>query len=609
MSYQYQDFQSRPVYLDAAPPSNNNVPSPASTHASSASLSPPMQSTAVPLPSPPGSSADEAVATKRYHAVHYTTDSKPASASQTVTPPSSDDLGPIPTIQTTAAGSTQPSNYRHDLSYPVLGTYSTSQSQQPAKQVSASPSGSSQPPLVCKWLQCDKQFYDAEELYNHLCEIHVGRKSTNNLSLVCRWENCGVSTVKRDHITSHIRVHVPLKPYKCDRCHKTFKRPQDLKKHVKTHADDTVLNGYPKHQAGVAPSMMPGMGYPILDGFQQQQQQPVAAYDYSYGYSYASNSQYQKPIPTSTGYTAAPATTAPVTTMGYDQQQQQQQQHPLAPISNDYSDSRKRAFDATLDFIDSVKRTKMAPVYTQDLASRLSSLDQTGISQYQTTPVPYAAPPSTTQPQTTSDFSSRSLPSYNSLTEAESFLNQLSSNMYQQQEQQKMDNHSSVPPQNAVPVFNPSYSGGYTPVAAPAASVNIYPTVSSGADFSSNWYNNTLPSHPHLASRYDHENARRISVGLLQRSAKEDKNSTKEEQPSKDETDELTNRLAKVRLDAEKKGEEEASDKNSLERHIKLVEDLKELVASMIAQQQKAKDQEQAKDGSKKKLYPEIAAC
>lgn len=34
---------------------------------------------------------------------------------------------------------------------------------------------------------------------------------------------------------------MPLKPHKCDFCGKSFKRPQDLKKHVKTHADDSVL--------------------------------------------------------------------------------------------------------------------------------------------------------------------------------------------------------------------------------------------------------------------------------------------------------------------------------------------------------------------------------
>lgn len=77
----------------------------------------------------------------------------------------------------------------------------------------------------------------------HICEKHVGRKSTNNLNLTCQWNACRTTTVKRDHITSHIRVHVPLKPHKCDFCGKSFKRPQDLKKHVKTHADDSVLVG------------------------------------------------------------------------------------------------------------------------------------------------------------------------------------------------------------------------------------------------------------------------------------------------------------------------------------------------------------------------------
>ncbi|KAL6859630.1 pH-response transcription factor pacC [Trichoderma novae-zelandiae] len=97
-------------------------------------------------------------------------------------------------------------------------------------------------PLVCRWNQCGQKFTTAETLYEHICERHVGRKSTNNLSLTCQWNSCRTTTVKRDHITSHIRVHVPLKPHKCEFCGKTFKRPQDLKKHVKTHADDSVLS-------------------------------------------------------------------------------------------------------------------------------------------------------------------------------------------------------------------------------------------------------------------------------------------------------------------------------------------------------------------------------
>jgi hypothetical protein len=44
-----------------------------------------------------------------------------------------------------------------------------------------------------------------EDLYEHLCQDHIGRKSTNNLCLTCHWEGCGVVCAKRDHITSHLR--------------------------------------------------------------------------------------------------------------------------------------------------------------------------------------------------------------------------------------------------------------------------------------------------------------------------------------------------------------------------------------------------------------------
>lgn len=93
-------------------------------------------------------------------------------------------------------------------------------------------------PFKCHWKECGILFDVPEKLYDHLCDDHVGRKSSNNLSLTCYWDNCLVTTVKRDHITSHLRVHVPLKPFHCDLCPKSFKRPQDLKKHSKIHADD-----------------------------------------------------------------------------------------------------------------------------------------------------------------------------------------------------------------------------------------------------------------------------------------------------------------------------------------------------------------------------------
>ncbi|KAH9065638.1 hypothetical protein EDB87DRAFT_863638 [Lactarius vividus] len=90
----------------------------------------------------------------------------------------------------------------------------------------------------CQWLDCTQAFPDPETLYNHLCHDHIGRKSTNNLCLTCKWRDCVTTCTKRDHITSHLRVHTPLKPHVCEICKKTFKRPQDLKKHEKIHTEE-----------------------------------------------------------------------------------------------------------------------------------------------------------------------------------------------------------------------------------------------------------------------------------------------------------------------------------------------------------------------------------
>lgn len=57
----------------------------------------------------------------------------------------------------------------------------------------------------CLWIDCTQSYADPEALYNHLCNDHIGRKSTNNLCLTCKWKDCGTTCAKRDHITSHLR--------------------------------------------------------------------------------------------------------------------------------------------------------------------------------------------------------------------------------------------------------------------------------------------------------------------------------------------------------------------------------------------------------------------
>ncbi len=77
---------------------------------------------------------------------------------------------------------------------------------------SASPVADASPPPDgpdaqhrCHWQDCVRAFADPETLYNHLCNDHIGRKSTNNLCLTCHWKDCGTTCAKRDHITSHLR--------------------------------------------------------------------------------------------------------------------------------------------------------------------------------------------------------------------------------------------------------------------------------------------------------------------------------------------------------------------------------------------------------------------
>nr|Q5XL24.1 RecName: Full=pH-response transcription factor pacC/RIM101 [Aspergillus giganteus]AAV28549.1 putative transcription factor PacC [Aspergillus giganteus] len=139
--------------------------------------------------------------------------------------------------------------------------------------------------LSCLWQGCSEKCSSAEALYEHICERHVGRKSTNNLNLTCQWGSCRTTTVKRDHITSHIRVHVPLKPHKCEFCGKAFKRPQDLKKHVKTHADDSVLVRSPEPGSRNPDMMFPGggKGYAAAAHYFEPSLNPVPSQAYGHG--------------------------------------------------------------------------------------------------------------------------------------------------------------------------------------------------------------------------------------------------------------------------------------------------------------------------------------
>lgn len=209
--------------------------------------------------------------------------------------------------------------------------------------------------LICQWTACGERLPSPEQLYDHVCERHVGRKSTNNLNLTCQWGSCRTTTVKRDHITSHIRVHVPLKPHKCDFCGKAFKRPQDLKKHVKTHADDSVLLRSPEPNRGgqtaYGGSNKPSGYYPDqhhLGG------QPV------YYQNAASNpSAYHGPGAPQQGSAYGP--------VYYAVSQPQN-------LNAEYEMRKKAAFDALNEFFGEAKERRIDPSTYYDVGHRLMAL-------------------------------------------------------------------------------------------------------------------------------------------------------------------------------------------------------------------------------------------
>ncbi|KAL8423465.1 hypothetical protein RB596_003610 [Gaeumannomyces avenae] len=267
------------------------------------------------------------------------------------------------------------SNSNGNTPAPSTSTTATSQSS----------SGGADDNLICRWNQCNERFVTAETLYDHICERHVGRKSTNNLNLTCQWNSCRTTTVKRDHITSHIRVHVPLKPHKCDFCGKSFKRPQDLKKHVKTHADDSVLARSPQDPNG-------GMS----SGYRPAGKAPSSYYDHN-GHIRTNSAAFGQPH--QNGHASyyshpQPASYGPV----YYQPHLGSRGDMFGHTAS--FDARKRGYDELNDFFGNVKRRQFdAGSYAHVGRSLLPLHGALGVhtggmsSEYMTAPPPPPPPP------------------------------------------------------------------------------------------------------------------------------------------------------------------------------------------------------------------------
>ncbi|KAL4943017.1 hypothetical protein BDV06DRAFT_235037 [Aspergillus oleicola] len=283
--------------------------------------------------------------------------------------PATQPAAPVSSVATPSVTATAAAATAAVASPQMNGNAATS----PVAPASSSASNASRPveELTCMWQGCSEKLPTPESLYEHVCERHVGRKSTNNLNLTCQWGSCRTTTVKRDHITSHIRVHVPLKPHKCDFCGKAFKRPQDLKKHVKTHADDSVLVRSPE----------PGSRNPdIMFGANAKAHyfEPSLNAVPSQGYAHGAPQYYQAhhpPQPTNPSYGNVyyALNTGP------------------EPGHASY-ESKKRGYDALNEFFGDLKRRQFDPNSYAAVGQRLLSLQNLSLPVLSAAPLPEYQP-------------------------------------------------------------------------------------------------------------------------------------------------------------------------------------------------------------------------
>ncbi|KAI9481252.1 MAG: hypothetical protein EXX96DRAFT_607985 [Benjaminiella poitrasii] len=207
----------------------------------------------------------------------------------------------------------------------------------------------------CQWSTCKERFNSPEDLFAHLSDEHVGRKSTNNLCLQCQWNNCGTIAAKRDHLASHLRVHIPLKPHQCSICSKAFKRPQDLKKHERIHTAE--------HQASLL-SNQPGYK-PV-----RRRRKTAASSSTSSTSSTAKRSLYfsspNKDLSSDLSSSHSP--------VSFSVEDNISESNKLYPETEDYLNAGFMQENPIQDFIDNVLYNQASPTYDSDMMEKLNSI-------------------------------------------------------------------------------------------------------------------------------------------------------------------------------------------------------------------------------------------
>lgn len=84
---------------------------------------------------------------------------------------------------------------------------------------------------------CPKTFYHQLNLDQHIRKVHehyVPTEETKNY--LCNL--CGIAKANRSNLERHLQSHATDRPFKCDKCPKSYKQADALK----THINNTHLN-------------------------------------------------------------------------------------------------------------------------------------------------------------------------------------------------------------------------------------------------------------------------------------------------------------------------------------------------------------------------------
>ncbi|KAG0439088.1 Zinc finger C2H2 protein [Dictyocoela muelleri] len=83
--------------------------------------------------------------------------------------------------------------------------------------------------MKCLWENCS--FTGDQENMNKHISSHIEEK-------FCKWETCKTKSYEWSNkytFIAHIRKHIGVTPFKCEKCDKIYTRAEPLKQHMKKH--------------------------------------------------------------------------------------------------------------------------------------------------------------------------------------------------------------------------------------------------------------------------------------------------------------------------------------------------------------------------------------